>query len=124
MPKAVQAAMTVAPVCPALNSAPLSCRATRSTATRIDARGFRRSAEAASIMPTTSGASTISSPSCGQSACDASACSSSAAGPTSAIRTARWRAAATAPSMMAEGAWSPPIASTAIRIMGLVIGDW
>ena len=45
MPNAACAAITVAPVCPALNSAAASPRATASAATRIDA-GLRRSAAA------------------------------------------------------------------------------
>ena len=44
MPNAAWAAMTVAPVWPALNNAAVSPRATVSAATRIDAPGFRRSA--------------------------------------------------------------------------------
>ena len=60
MPNAPWAAITVAPVCPALKSAAASPPATSSAATRIDARGLRRSAAAgASAIPMTSGASTI-----------------------------------------------------------------
>ena len=46
MPNAPCAAITVAPVCPALKSAAASPRATSSAATLIDARGLRRSAAA------------------------------------------------------------------------------
>ncbi len=58
MPKAACAATTLAPVWPALNSAAAWPAATCSAATRIDARGLRRSAFAGdSLMSITSGAS-------------------------------------------------------------------
>jgi hypothetical protein len=104
IPKAACAAITVAPVWPALNSAAASPPATRAQATRIDARGLRRSVDGASAISITSGASTISSPRSRQSSCAASASSRAAVRPTSAIWTSRWRAAATAPSTMAPGA--------------------
>ena len=118
MPNAACAASTVAPVLPALKSAPARPDATSSAATRIEASGFRRSAAAgASDISTTSGASTISIPSAGQSPWAASRRSSTPRRPTSARRTSRWRAAATAPSTILDGAWSPPMASMAIVIM-------
>ncbi len=60
-PKAAWAAITDAPVCPALKSAAARPCATASAASRIDARGLRRSAAAAgSSMPIASGVSRIS----------------------------------------------------------------
>src|SRR5687768_4554563 len=118
VPNDPYAAITVAPVWPALTSARARFCATRSAATRIDAPGLRRSAAAGdSVMPITSGASTISRLRLDQSGCCASASVTTAVEPTSASRTGRCRAAATAPSTTADGAWSPPIASIAIEII-------
>ena len=60
IPNALCAAITVAPVCPALKSADASPLTTASAATLIDAPGLRRSAaDGDSSIPTTSGASTM-----------------------------------------------------------------
>jgi hypothetical protein len=60
-PNAACAAITAAPVCPALKSASARRLRTASAATRMDARGLRRSAAAAgSAISTHSGASSVS----------------------------------------------------------------
>ena len=120
MPNAACAAITVAPVWPALKSAAASPRATRSAATLMLAVGFLRSADAGeSSIAITSGASTTRTRSRVISGYRASSSSSFAVGPTSVTPRSKWRAAAKAPSTIWRGAKSPPMASTAIQIIGL-----
>src|SRR3954466_2167326 len=56
-----------------------------------------------------------------QSAWLASAASIAAVAPTSSTSTSRCRAAETAPSTIGAGAWSPPIASTAMRMVAVAL---
>ena len=79
-------------------------------------RGLRRSAAAAgSAISMRSGASAISMSSQAAPGCRDSSRSMAPRAPTSSRPTCRCRAATSAPSMMLAGAWSPPIASMAIR---------
>ena len=54
---------------------------------------------------------------CSRRRADGARTSRGASGPTRSTRTSRWRAAASAPSTTTAGAWSPPMASTAMRSM-------
>ena len=105
-PSAPYAAITDAPVLPALNRARAWPCATASAATRIDARGLRRSASAGdSAMPTTSGASITSRASPEHVARGARArARGRPRGPTSSKPIGRCRAADSAPSTMGRGA--------------------
>src|SRR5260221_2171734 len=119
-PKAACAAMTEAPVWPALKSASAWPSRTASAATRIEARGLRRSASAGlSDISTRSGASMIwTSMRRNRLATGwrASSASIAAASPTSSSPTCRCLAATSAPSTTTDGPASPPMASIAIRI--------
>ena len=119
MPNAPCAAITVAPVCPALNSAAASPRATASAATLIDAPRLapqrrRRRLVHRHDVGRVDDADAASSR---RPAWRRSSASSTSAGPTSATPRSKCRAAASAPSTTCRGAKSPPIASTAIHIM-------
>ena len=90
---------------------------TASAATRMDARGLRRSAAAAgSAISTHSGASSVSMSSAAAPGCRLSSASTTPRAPTSSRPICRCRAATRAPSMMLPGPWSPPMASMAMRI--------
>src|SRR6266550_2461164 len=118
----VAAAMT-APVLPAEMNAsdcPFFCRP-RPTA--MEERGLLlMAASGFSPMPTTSGASTMSSRLRSTSPCVWSAASTSAVRPTSWMRNVggNSRSACTTPSTSTRGALSPPIASSAMRITSVL----
>src|SRR5215469_11949610 len=74
-------------------------------------------------MVITSLAGTISTGRLGSIACLASSPRTTFGGPTIKTRTPNSRAASTLPSTSGRGAWSPPMASTAIVIMGFLPAD-
>ena len=112
--------MTEAPVCPALNTAAAWPSRTASAASRIDARGLRRSAaEAGSPIPMDFGRveNARGRPRRRRDGAPARVYVGRRARP-AATRPADACAATSAPSMMLRGPSSPPIASIAIRMLG------
>ena len=114
-PKCMIAPAIIAPVFPAETKASASRCLSMRNPTTIDDRFFWRAACAGcSSISITSGASTKVIES-GRAASRASSRSTASVWPTSATRTPSCRAAVTAPSTIAPGALSPPIASRAIK---------
>src|SRR5277367_2542265 len=122
VPSTKRATVMTAPVFPALTKASALPSRTRRAATCTELSFLRRNAwEGESLMVITSVALTIS---MGRPRWPwrLSSCRTVASMPTSRIRTPSSRAARIAPSTSARGAWSPPMASTAMVVIYTPMG--
>ena len=108
------AVATIAPVEPADMTAATSPRRTSWHATAMLDRGLRQLASAPSSMASESSAGTMCT--LAGAPCLASSGRSRPGRPVSAMWVLSWRAASTAPATISPGAWSPPIASTAMSL--------